>query len=204
MYCGPGIDDLEILRRLPAGYRDLLHVANGYVAYHGGLHVRGACLLPEWHSLRAAWLGEDAIHRLFSEISPDDIPFAEDALGDQFVIRETIVWKLSGETGETSSLGLTLAEFDAAVQADPNDFLQLGPLQQFRAEGGKLEAGQLLSAYPPFVFKESADGVSLRAVPALDRRRFLSRLAREIRDLPNGASVSLRVQPNPSTKNDGP
>ena len=54
MYVGPPIDDPEMLERLPSEYRSLLAQANGYVAFHGGLHVRGACLIPEWHSLRAA------------------------------------------------------------------------------------------------------------------------------------------------------
>src|SRR5262245_33397894 len=119
MYIGPEIDDFEILGRLPDSYRSLLEVANGYVAYHGGLHIRGACLFPEWHSLRAAWSGREAIYRLFPEVLPKDIPFGEDALGDQFLLRNEVVWKLCGETGEMLSQELTLAEFDAAVRADP-------------------------------------------------------------------------------------
>jgi hypothetical protein len=194
MYRGPEVDDPEILGKLPEEYQELLHTVNGYVAYYGGLHVRGACQLPEWHSLRAAWLGPDAVHRLFPEVKPDDIPFAEDALADQFVIRSGIVWKLSAETGEVVSLGLDLAEFDAAVRADPDEFLQLGPLHQFRAEGGRLEPGELLSVSPPFVFKESADGVSLKAVPALERRRLLSALARQLRDVPDGTAVRIRFE----------
>jgi hypothetical protein len=189
MYTGPTVDDFEILERIPRAYGDLLKVANGYVAYRGGLHVRGACLLPEWHSLRAAWFGEDAIHRLFPEVSPEDVPFAEDALGDQFVIRRDVVWKLSAETGAITSTNLRLHEFDEAVRADPDQFLELGPLNQFHSEGGGLEPGQLLSVYPPFVFKESAKGVSLKAVSTLERRRYLSDLARQLRDVPDGASV---------------
>src|SRR5437763_1751021 len=57
MYVGPPVDDPAILDRLPGEYRALLARANGYVAYHGGLHLRGACFAPEWHSLRAAWDG---------------------------------------------------------------------------------------------------------------------------------------------------
>jgi hypothetical protein len=189
MFLGPRINDLEIIALVPAEYRQLLEHTNGYVAYHGGLHVRGACIEPEWHSLRAAWVGEDALHRQFSELLPDDVPFAEDALGDQFVLRRGLVWKLKAECGDISNLNLSLPEFDAAVRADPDEFLELGPLHQFRSEGGTLEPGQLLSVVPPFVFSESADGVSLRAVPARQRISFLSKLAREIRDLPDGSSI---------------
>jgi hypothetical protein len=68
---------------------------------------------------------------------------------------------------------------------------ELAPLHQFRAEGGQVEPGQLLAAYPPFVFKESADGVHLRAIPSLERRRFLAELAQQIRDVPEGGTVKF-------------
>ena len=193
MYRGPDIDDFELLERLPVEYRELLEHTNGYVAFHGGLHVRGACFEPAWHSLRAAWLGEMAIHRHFPDVLPDDVPFAEDALGDQFLLRGATVYKLSGETGEIDSLNMNLVEFDANVRADPDEFLELAPLERFRAEGGVLEPGQLLSVMPPFVFSESAEGVSFRAIPAAERLSFLSRLARQIRDLPDGTQVALKV-----------
>ena len=195
MYVGQTIDDLEIFARLPDEYQRLLETANGYVAYHGGLHVRGACLGPDWHSLRYAWAGGDAIHELFARVLPTDIPFGEDCLGDQFVLRDGQVWKLSAESGDLVSLAVTLAEFDRAVRGDPDDFLELGPLHQFRSEGGSLEPGELLSAVPPFVFKESAAGVHLKAVPNIERRRFLSELARQLEGLPDGASVKLAAKP---------
>ena len=193
MYQGPEIDDFEILERLPAEYRALLELTNGYVAFHGGLHVRGACIEPAWHSLRAAWLGERAIHKYFPDVLVDDIPFAEDALGDQFLLRDKMVYKLSGETGEVTSMDMTLVQFDANVHADPEEFLELAPLQRFRSEGGALEPGELLSVMPPFVFSESADGVSFRAIPAAQRLSFLSKLARQIRNLPDGTQVKLKV-----------
>lgn len=189
MFRGPPIDDIELLSRLPAEYQRLLETVNGYVAYHGGLHLRGACTSPTWHSLRAAWSGVDAIHQLFPAVSAEDIPFGEDALGDQFVYRDGYVWKLDAEIGELKPLKMTLPEFDAAVRADPDEFLALGPLRDFQAQGGSLEPGQLLSVIPPFVLKESAAGVSYRAVPVLDRLRFLSHIARELRDVPDGGTI---------------
>jgi len=189
MYLGPPIDDNEILVRLPVEYRRLLETVNGYVAYHGGLHVRGACTSPTWHSLRAAWNGVDAIHQLFPAVTAEDVPFGEDALGDQFIYRDGYVWKLEAEIGELKPLKMTLAEFDAAVRADPDEFLALGPLREFQDQGGDLEPGQLLSVIPPFVLKESAAAVSYRAVPVLDRLRFLSQLACQLRDVPDGGTV---------------
>ncbi len=189
MYRGPPIDDNDILTKLPDEYRRLLETINGYVAYSGGFHVRGACTSPAWHSLRAAWCGDDAIHQLFPAVAPEDLPFGQDALGDQFVWRDGFVWKLDAEVGDLKPLMMTLPEFDAAVRTDPDEFLALGPLREFQGQGGDLEPGQLLSVIPPFVFKESADSVSYRAVPVLDRLRFLSQLAGQLRDVPDGGTV---------------
>lgn len=191
MYRGPPIDDNDLLARLPAEYRRLLETVNGYVAYQGGLHVRGACGAPAWHSLRSAWCGVDAIHRLFPAVAAEDLPFGQDGLVDQFVLRDGYVWKLDAEIGELKPLKLTLPEFDAAVRADADEFLALGPLREFQAQGGNLEPGQLLSVMPPFVFKESAAGVTYRAVPVLDRLKFLSHLGGELRDVHDGATVHL-------------
>lgn len=199
VYLGPPIDDPEILARLPATYAGLLARANGYVAYHGGLHLRGACLAPEWHSLRSAWFGERAVHKLFPVVAADDLPFGEDALGNQFVLRGGIVQRLDTELGEMQSLGVDLADFDAAVRADPVEYLSLQPLERFRAEGGELRPGELLNAYPPYVFRQSAAGVSLRAVSAGDRLEFLAALAASLRDLPDGASISIPKPPPSAT-----
>jgi len=193
MFVGPPIDDAPILERLPPEYRNLLARTNGYVAYHGGLHVRGACLAPPWHSLRTAWDGERALHRLYPAIAPADVPFAEDALGDQYILRAGVVHRLSGETGELEALGVDLATFDAAVRADPVEYLNLGPLEAFRAEGGALQPGELLSVYPPYCVDAGDHLRSFRAIPAADRLGFLASLAAQLRDLPDGAAVKFDI-----------
>lgn len=191
MYVGPPIDDVAILAQLPAELQTFLASTNGYVAYHGGLHVRGACLAPDWHSLRSAWEGDDAIHRLFPSVLASDVPFAEDVVGDQFVIRDDFIWKLRAESGDVVPLQLTLAEFDAAARADPDELLELAPLRQFRLDGGELAPGQLLSVYPPFVLQQATHPYSLRAVPTRERLLFLSDLARHLRDIPDGTPIRL-------------
>src|SRR4029077_6051719 len=118
-YSGPAIDDSALLSKLPKVLAKLLQETNGFILFKGGLHVRGICADPHWHSLRAAWLADDAFHRLYPEVSPDDIPFGGDSLGDQFLLREGIVWRLFAETGEVESLEMSFSQFMDAVQKDP-------------------------------------------------------------------------------------
>ena len=80
---GPPVDDAELLDALPRELRSFLERVNGFVAFDGGLHVRGACESPSWHSLRRRWQGEFALHERYPLLTDTDIPFAEDAVGDQ-------------------------------------------------------------------------------------------------------------------------
>src|ERR1035437_9963326 len=159
---GDSIEDVEILPELPSDLVRLLTDANGFILHEGALHVRGACLTPEWHSLRAAWKGPHAFHVLYSDLVPSDIPFAQDQVGDQFVLREDAVHRLSAETGELEHMADNIQEFFANVSADIERFLNVGLSH-------KLEPGQLLQASPPFCLRESRTpdiGISISCILA--------------------------------------
>ena len=191
-YRGPELDDREILEELPANLRKLLSDLNGFIQYGGGLHVRGACLAPPWHSLRRAWHGPDPFHALYPAVEKDWIPFAEDCVGDQFFLNDRDVYRLLAETGDVERLGLGLGGFFEAASADPVGFLSMEPLLQHRNDVGDIEPWQLLHAYPPFCIKEASDGVSLRAVPALELHSAHADLARAIAGAEDGSRVRFR------------
>src|SRR6185503_21076264 len=133
------VDDPDILARVPVNLRDF--VRSGSVGFRGGLHVRGACRGPEWHSLRGAWEGAEAFHQLYSAVLPLDVPFGEDCMGDQFLVREGVVLLLAAETGTIEEIASSVEKFFANVEADAVDTLQMYPLLQFEAEGGQLQPG---------------------------------------------------------------
>src|SRR5512147_2404586 len=176
VYSGPPVDDPAVLARLPAPLAAALQERNGCVAYLGALHVRGACHAPAWHSLRHAWEGADAYCALYPTVTPTDVPFAEDAFGNQFLLREGRVELLEAESGELHPVAPTLEAFFASVLSDPSSILAYEPLTAMARVGGRLEPGQLLSVYPPFVVAESANGVSLKPMDALERRLWLADL----------------------------
>lgn len=180
---GPPVDDDEVFDRLPADLQAVLTAGNGFVAYDGGLHVRGACHAPGWHSLRVVWIGEDSLHRFCPALTSEDVPFAEDAVGDQWLLRGGVVIRLAAETGDVKSLGIDLSTFLRRVEDDPIETLGLQPLMRFTNDGGVLQPGRLLNVYPPFCTEEAAGGVSLSAVPSSERLRFLADLARQMPDV---------------------
>jgi hypothetical protein len=196
-YTGPPIDDLELLAELPTPLADLLRHTNGLIAFRGGLHLRGACTEPAWHSLRAAWRGPDSFAARYPAIRPSDIPFAQDCVGDQFLLREGQVFRLETESGEIEPFDAAFTEFLEAACADTIGYLLLQPLLQFEAEGGRLEPGQLLSVWPPFCAVESADGVSLSAISATERLGFLADLATQLAGMPAGTRFRIEMRPRP-------
>jgi len=191
-YTGPAIDDAEVLERLPKGLAVLLNSLNGFIQYGGGIHVRGACIKPEWHSLRRAWLGPKSISDLFSTVDRTWIPFAEDCVGEQFLLRNNEVLRLCAETGEVDELGVSLGDFLRRASADPIDFLAMEPLLQFQDSHGVLPEGCLLHAYPPFCTKEAGQGVSLRAVHAWELHEFHSELAKALPKDGDKVQVGIR------------
>jgi hypothetical protein len=197
---GAEITDTDILNRLPESYRRLLKNENGFILFDGGLHVRGAVLSPEWHSLRKVWFDDLALHGLFPAITETDVPFAQDCLGNQFVLRSGLVHKLDAETGTLGNLQMDLEAFLNCARENPVEFLSLQPLQQFQFEGGELKPGQLLSVYPPFIFEESTKSVSLRAISMFDRIRFLSDFASQVVALAKGTKVRINVVNSPENE----
>src|SRR3954462_7466996 len=183
---GESIDDIEILPELPSELTLILRDVNGFILHGGAVHFRGACLKPDWHSLRAAWRGANAFHVLYEEVRPSDIPFAQDQLGDQFLLRDGAVLRLRAETGEVEPLAESLEDFLSKISSDIEGFLNVG-LQHV------IEPGQILQAYPPFCAQESAEGVSLRPLPAAETILFHADLAKQIREVPDGGTIEFKV-----------
>ena len=115
-YRGAALDDVDILDRLPTDLQQLLAQRNGFVAFRGGLHVRGACVEPKWHSLRAAMEGPESFAARFRTIKQDDVPFAQDVFGDQFVLRDGKVLKLDSYADQLEEVAAGVVDFFAKVQ----------------------------------------------------------------------------------------
>ncbi len=185
-FVGSAVDDLDVLSLLPDELASLLRDTNGFVLFHGGLHVRGAVRSPAWHSIRAVMEGDEALHKLYASVMQTDIPFAEDCVGDQFLLRAGEVWRLEAETGDIEKTADSFALFWAAIAKDPYEALNFNP-------DLRLEPGKLLHAYPPFCTKESKLGVSLKPIPALELIRFHADFARQLAAVPEGASIKIKV-----------
>ena len=190
-YQGSAVSDAETFLKLPENLQGLLNSLNGFIQFGGGLHIRGAVHIPKWHSISEAWSGSAALFKLYDCVLDTDIPFGQDCVGDQFLLRNKEIWRLSAETGEIENLGLGLSSFFESVSKDPIGFLGMEPLLQLQSEGTELEPGQLIHAYPPFCTKEAANGVSLKPVPAAELILFHAELSSRLP--PDGEKIVMQV-----------
>ncbi|MEM8883022.1 MAG: hypothetical protein AAGD14_03045 [Planctomycetota bacterium] len=174
---------------IPKELEALLDERDGYV--EGALHVRGRAAEPAWHSLEEVWKGEHALHRLYRHVKPTDVPFAQDCLGDQFLLRDGAVHRLEAETGDIEQLADDLGAFLAMAAEDPQAILGSDWIEVLEKRGGKLEPGQSIHVYPPFVAKESEDGVTLNPIDTLELLRWHADFARQIEDVADGESIEI-------------
>ncbi|RYU82485.1 SMI1/KNR4 family protein [Hymenobacter persicinus] len=189
IFTGRPIADAQTFALLPAYLQDFLRAQNGVVAYFGGLHIRGCCPTPAWHSLGAAWNGEFAFWKLYESVQPTDIPFAQDCVGNQFLLRGDAVLFLDTETGEIADLEVDFKHFLFGVEKFPLDALGMEPLRRFQQLGGKLEPGQLLSIYPPVCIQSTTEARQLKPLPVLERLTYLGDLYAQIKGLADGQRV---------------
>jgi hypothetical protein len=195
-FTGPEFEPASpVVSLLPPNLVALLQQINGFVQFGGGLHVRGVCSTPGWHSLATVMLGEHAIHRHYPAVASTDVPFAQDCVADQFLLREGIVYRLQSETGELQSLEVNLPGFLSAIEAAPIEFLAMQPLLQFQQEGGELQPGQGLHVYPPFCTNEAANGVSLRPIGAEEALAFLANFCCQLSSLAEGSKFKVSIVP---------
>jgi hypothetical protein len=184
---GGTIDDVEILRELPEDLVSLLEKTNGFILHHGAFHLRGATLMPEWHSIRVAWRGSNSFQSLYTSVLSEDVPFAQDQFGDQFLIRDGKIVRLLAEMGRVELIAENLEEFLSRVCGNLEEFLNVTITRY------PLMPGQLLHAYPPFCFQESGASASINSAPAQEVIRGNAEIARVLRDVPAGGKVEFRV-----------
>jgi hypothetical protein len=174
--------------------QQLLAQRNGFVAFRGGLHVRGACVEPRWHSLRAAMEGPESFAERYRVVKAGDVPFAQSVFGDQFILRGTSVHRLDGYADTLDPVADDLTGFFFKVQEDPIGMLALGHLAQYEGTGETLRPGELLMEWPPFVVEGSEKGVSLRRIPAAERLEFLADIAKQLRGVADGTRVEFKIE----------
>jgi hypothetical protein len=186
------ITDFVTFEKLTDELQNLLKNYNGVTCLHGGFQIRGCVNEPKWISLEEIWTGKSSLYKIYDLLLENDIPFGQDCFGDQFLLRNNEVIKLSAETGEVEFLSVSLAEFLTKIEDNAIEFLNIPSFDRFIGLGIELLPGQMINVYPPFALNMGGNR-SFRAVSAIEQIDFLKYLYLQIRDLPDGAQIEIKV-----------
>jgi hypothetical protein len=188
---GPVADGLPLAEpfgALGAQLHQLLTRRNGFYAFESALHVFPVGAADGELDL-SSWNAPDTWRSEFGDLARGCLFFAEDAFGLQFCLKGSDVCTFDAETGNTERLAGSLEEWVGRLLVD-FQFLTGQPLaHDWQVSRGPLAPGYRLGPKIPFALGGGFEVANLNAVDQIELMRSRGSLARQIRDLPDGAKI---------------
>ena len=181
--------------------RSLLARKNGFVAFESALHVYPA--QPAYAGVELGrWNSADLWRAGFGGPADKGIFFASDIFGGQFCVFDNAVYQFDPETAEQKWLASSIENWADVVLGD-YAYLTGYPLaHEWQVAYGPLPPEMRLIPKRPFVLGGEFEISNLRMVNALEAMTSRSGLARRIKDMPDGGSVTLELTPAGPTRAD--
>lgn len=164
---------------------------NGFFAFESALHVfplgtgRGMDL-ETWNttSLWRSAYGDMAEGLLF---------FAEDTFGHPFAIRGGDIVSFDPESGKAEALSPDLEGWAERILDDYEILTGYPLLHEWQERNGPIPLDHRLAPRIPFVAGGDFSLKNLYLAPSVDLMRFRASLAQQIKDLPDGTPIRLKV-----------
>jgi hypothetical protein len=174
---------------------DLLARKNGFYAFGAALLMRPYKSLSrplgieEWNNV-GLWKHE------WSELLDNVLCFAEDVFGGQFCVKQEKIYAFDPETADFEYMCDNLESWANIILTDTNFRTGETICQTWQKAHGPLRPGLRLAPITPFVLggKYEVENVSPR--DEVEAVGFRLNLARQLRDLPDGAQVVIHTQNN--------
>lgn len=172
--------------------RPLLSVKNGFYAFESALHVFPVTPVPGERGLHD-WNAAGGWRADYQGLADGCTFFAEDLFGGQFCLFDGAVMLFDPETGSKEFVAATTEDWAECILKD-YDVLTGWPLaHEWQARNGPIPRSERLVPKLPFVLGGEFNVENLYALAADEAMRFRANLAVRIKDLPDGAEVTLRV-----------
>ena len=119
--------------------------------------------------------------------------FAEDAFGCPFCLEGESVQRCDPETGLRTPMASSLEDWASQLLVDWRNLTAQPLAHDWQVEHGALKAGHRLAPKLPFVLGGEFTVENLYEAEQVGLMRFRGSLARQIRDVPDGAKVTLTL-----------
>ncbi|WP_156756944.1 SMI1/KNR4 family protein [Actinokineospora pegani] len=182
---GPGCGNPELER--------LLGLRNGFFAFESALLVfpwGGGGAVPSVQE----WNSGESWRSLYPEIPDGVVFFAEDVFGEQFALTDGRVERFSPETGVFAAFAEDLGGWADHVLDDFANETGHPLAHAWQVANGALPTRVRLVPRIPFTLGGEYRLDNLVAMDRLSGIEYRAEIARQIRGLPNGTTVSLKAQ----------
>ena len=172
---------------------EFLQIKNGFYAFESALHVFPAkAVAPEiglddWNS-PGLWRSS------FGGMTDGCFFFAEDAFGIQFALREADVCTFDPETGIQETFARDLEGWASLILEDYNLHTGYPLAHAWQVVHGRIPIGKRLLPKMPFVAGGEFAVENLYAHDAIQGMLFRAEIAKQIKDLPDGAKIRFEIK----------
>jgi hypothetical protein len=142
--------------------------------------------LERWN-MDVLWRGE------FGRAAEGLLFFAEDVFGEQFALSDGKVWRFNPESGERKEFADDLNEWAKKILADYSYETGYEQAHEWQQKNGRLMDGLRLIPKTPFILGGEYKAENLFAIDAAKGMRYRADIAKQIRDLPDGTPIHLKV-----------
>jgi hypothetical protein len=164
----------------------------GFYAFESALHVLPAATYEKEMTL-SRWNAFGLWQYEYAGLADKMLFFAEDAFGDQFCLSEGKVCSFDAETGEVKAMASSFEEWARRLLKEYDVLTGYPLLHQWQVKQGALPVGMRFMPKIPFVLGGQFALDNLYTIAAVSGMRTRGNLARQIKDLPDGAQVEFRV-----------
>ena len=178
--------------KIEAELRELLTAKNGFYAFEQALHVLPSQSMGESNGLDS-WNTPGLWISNYGGLAEGCYFFAEDIFGVQFCIRSDGIFTFDPESGALEAVAGSIDDWANAILGKYEILTGYPLAHAWQMENGRINPGQRLVPKQPFVAGGAFTVQNLYAVDAVAGMRQRANLATQIRDLPDGAAITLKV-----------
>lgn len=169
----------------------ILKKKNGFYAFELALHLFPSsctsCMdLESWNEV-------DSWRKGYGEAVTGHLFFAEDLFGGQFSIADAEVYTFDPETGEVEEYAVDLEQWARQILENCDYETGYPMAREWQEKHGPLPVGKRLLPKIPFVLGGRFEVANMYAADAVAGMKFRAEMWRQIRDLPDGTEVRLKI-----------
>lgn len=179
-------------QRLAGTLRCLLELKNGFYAFASALHVLSDLGATNENGL-FAWNSEELWRKDYKGMAGTAVFFAEDVFGTQFCLREGLVATFDPETGAFEPMAEDIEDWAQKVLNEYGLWTGYKVAHEWQLAHGPIRAGSRLVPTTPFVLGGDYSVANVQAIDAVKGMKYRASIALQIRDLPDGTPIALRV-----------